>query len=214
MRKLQLLFITKIFLVIYFLCITNNVSAGPNDYNLCLKNQKLISDSTFEFEIWISWTGTNKQKFQFFQGGLDFNYDEVANGGTITGQFVPGSADKKLPPQQQQPNWNINQTSKQIRMMAAIGYPVNLAVATPPPPGFRLGKFRMKNTVAFKKGVQFKLKWNYGFGSGSTTQTKEGFYFNTDKTGKQILDKPPYPRHCPISPYPPKKSPAKTQAKK
>jgi hypothetical protein len=42
--------------------------------------------------------------------------------------FVPGSADPALPAVQQNPNWNINPVSKQIRFLAAVATPATVAV--------------------------------------------------------------------------------------
>ena len=151
-------------------------SQGPNSYNLCIRNVHQTSPSVLELDVWLEWTGTNTQKFQFFQGGLNFNYAGLANGGIITGIFVPGSADPVLPAVQQAPNWNINVTSKQIRFLAAIATPSSTAAVTPPPPGFRLGTFRITNTVAFTGSSQPNFVWSFLTGTGTTTQTKEAFY--------------------------------------
>ena len=171
---------------------------GPNDYNLCIRNVHKISPSVIELDVWLEWTGTNIQKFQYFQGGLNFNYAGIANGGTITGAFVTGSADASLPAMQKTPNWNINQISKQIRMIAAIAFPSGIAVTTPATPGFRLGTFRMTNTVPYTSDSQPNFVWSYSTGSGITTQTKEAFYLNKESKGTGFVDVSPFPNHCPI----------------
>jgi hypothetical protein len=162
-------------------------SEGTNDYNVCIRNIRHVSSQVIELDIWMEWTGTNTQKFEAFQGGLDFNYDGLANGGTIAGMFVPGSADAALPAAQQNPNWNVNSGSKQIRFLAAVATPAATAVSTPAPPGFRLGTLRLTNTVPFKE-VPMNFAWSLKTGSNATTQSREMFYLNGSSTGTTFSD--------------------------
>jgi len=159
----------------------------PNDYNVCIRNIQQTSPNIIELDVWLEWTGTNSQKFLAFQGGLDFNYDGLANGGVITGSFVQGSADRALPAAQQAPNWNINPVSKQIRFLAAIATPASVAVATPAPPGFRLGTLRLTNTVPYKANTPMNFAWSFLTGNNNTTQSKEFFYLNGLTTGTGFL---------------------------
>ena len=195
LTKLKRIFLSVIILMMFA---GNAFPQGPNDYNLCVRNVHQTSPSVLELDVWLEWTGTNTQKFQFFQGGLNFNYAGIANGGTITGAFVAGSADASLPVMQKTPNWNINQISKQIRMIAAIATPSSTAAVTPAPPGFRLGTFRMTNTVPFSCNNQLNFAWSFATGTGTTTQTKEGFYLNGLTTGTGFVDVFPFPHHCPM----------------
>ena len=160
--------------VFYFLYSIQGFSQ-TNTYNCYLKNINQIDSKNLEFEICLEWTGTNTQLFGGFQAGIDFNYIGMANGGIITGEFVAGSAGD-VGIQQKSPNWNINQSSKQIRMIVAIATQASLAVQTPNPPGFRLGTFRMTNTNDFTFGSTPNFVWKFLNGSNSTTQTKLFFY--------------------------------------
>ena len=184
MKKIQLK--TKSFLLIVMmltLIAGKTFSQGTNDYNVCIRNIHQTSAKVIELDIWLEWKGTNKQKFQAFQGGLDFNYDGLANGGALRGEFVPGTADPSLPSVQQNPNWNINTISKQIRFLAAIAAPASVAVVTPPAPGFRLGTLRLTNTVDFIANVPMNFAWSFLNGSNTTTQSLEFFYLNGLSTG-------------------------------
>ena len=163
-------------------------SQGPNDYNFCIRNVSHTSPGIIEFDVWLEWSGTNKQKFQLFQGGLNFNYDGLANGGVITGNFVPGSADPSLPAVQQIPNWNINPVSRQIRFLAAIATPVSVAAVVPASPGVKLGTFRMTNTVSFTEKAPMNFAWSFSTGTKTTTQTKEAFYLNGSTTGTGFIE--------------------------
>ena len=182
--------------VLFFLLINGNVfSQEPNSYNLCVRNLHQTTSNVYEMDVWLEWTGTNTQKFQFFQGGLYFNYAGIANGGTITGAYVAGSANPSLPAVQQAPIWNINATSKQIRMISSIAS-ASLAIAIPAPPGIRLGTFRMTNTVPFTANASLNFAWSFATGTSTTTQTKEAFYLNGSSTSTGFLDSSPYPNHC------------------
>ena len=189
MKKIQLK--TKSFLLgvmLITLFAGKTFSQGTNDYNVCIRNIHQTSAKVIELDIWMEWMGTNTQKFQAFQGGLDFNYAGLANGGTIKGAFVPGSANPSLPPAQQDPNWNINVISKQIRFLAAVATPSSVAAVTPAPPGFRLGTLRLTNTVPFTVNVPMNFTWSFLTGTSTTTQSKELFYLNGLSTGTGFLD--------------------------
>ncbi len=175
----------------------NSLSAG--DYNICIKNVRQPADAknVLEFDVWMEWKNPTKtNKLLAFQAGLNFNYAGMANGGKITGAFVPGSADPSLPPPQNAPNWNINPTSKQIRMLAFIVRPSSRAVAIPPSPGIRIGTFRMTNTVPFTDNSKPNFAWHYGTGVNGKTQTKEFIYVNGSTLGSGYLDTSPSPNHC------------------
>ncbi len=175
-----------IFSCMFLILLTGNVHSQTNTYNVYLKNITFVDCRNLEFEIWLEWTGTNTQKFQFFQAGINFNYAGLSNGGTMTGAYVAGSGDASLPANQQAPNWNINASSKQIRMLAAIATPSSIAATTPPPPGFRLGKFRITNTADFPSGTTPNFAWSFATGSSSTTQTKVAFYLGGATTAVDV----------------------------
>ena len=157
-----------------------------NTYNEYIRNINYLDCRNMEFEVWLEWTGTNTQKFLSIQAGLEFNYAGMANGGVITGGFVAGSADASLPAAQQSINSNVNQTSKQFRILAAIATPVTVAVVCPGPPGFRIGKFKITNTVDFANGSTPNFVWKFGTGTSSTTATKVSFYLGTATTGNDV----------------------------
>ncbi len=165
---------------------TNNVLAQANNYYCYIENIRLTSTSTIEFDVRIEWTGSNTQKLTLFQAGINFNYAGLANGGTITGAFKPGSADPLLPGAQHAPNWNINQSSKQIRMLAAIVAPSTNAISIPGPPGFRLGTFVITNTVPFSLSSSPNFAWSFATGTATTSITQISAYINGATTGTNI----------------------------
>ncbi len=170
----------------FFVC-KPDVFSQANAYQCCIRNIQQTSPTQIEFDVILEWTGTNAAKFQFFQAGINFNYSALSNGGTITGTFKTGSADATLPLIQQSPNWNINSTSKQIRLLASVASPSSTAATVPPPPGFRLGTFVMTNTVPFS-ATSPAFVWSFTTGSATLTQTKVGFYINGATTGSDITN--------------------------
>ena len=158
-----------------------------DNYNCYIKNLKQTNEKTLEFDVFLEWTGAASQKLTFFQAGINFNYDDMAGGGVITGTHKPGSADPSLPNAQQKLNWNINQSSKQIRLKTGIAMD-SVAVSIPPPPGFRLGTFVMTNTVPFSKSSKPVFSWSFAQGSSTMTKTMVTVYLNGTKTPTDITN--------------------------
>ena len=188
--KTNLSKLTKILLssLILTMFTVQSYSQVTNTYNCYLKNITYVDCKHLDFEIWLEFIGTNTQQFQFFQAGINFNYAGMANGGTMTEAFQAGSADASLPAVQRAPNSNLNATSKQIRILAAIATPSSIAVPIPAPPGFRLGRFRITNTADFTLGSTPNFTWRYVTGSGSTTQTNIALYLAGATTGTSVTD--------------------------
>jgi hypothetical protein len=135
-----------------FTC-TPKLFSQANNYQCCIKNITQTSPTEIQFDVILEWSGTNSAKLLFLQAGINFNYDAISNGGTITGAYMPGSSDPSLPLVQQAPNWIINQSSKQIRFLAAIATPSSAAATIPTNPGFKVGTFVMTNTLPFSSSL-------------------------------------------------------------
>jgi hypothetical protein len=170
------------------LIFSKNIFAQANSFNCGIRNIIKTSANKYQFDVYLEWTGTNTQKLTFFQAGINFNYAGMANGGIINGSFLPGSADPSLPPIQQSPNWNINQSSKQIRMFGAIATPSSVAVPIPSPPGFRLGTFVMTNTVNFTQNAAPNFIWSFVTQTATTTKTILSCYINGATNGTDITN--------------------------
>ena len=182
LRHLTKIILSSLILVLF----TVQAYSQTNTYNQYIKNINFIDCKNLEFEIWLEWTGTNTQKFLSVQAGIEFNYAGMANGGVITGGFVAGTADPSLPASQQSPSSNVNQTSKQFRLLAAIATPVSVAIVCPGPPGIRLGKFKFTNTAEFTNGSTPNFVWKFSTGTSTTTSTKVSFYLGSATTGTDI----------------------------
>ena len=171
--------------ILFMMLFTVKGFSQANNYNIYLTNLVQTAPNQMELDVVIEWTGTNTQKLTFMQAGINFNHAGMANGGIITGAFVAGSAGPGTSVVQQTPNWNINQTSKQIRFLASIASE-GLATAIPPPPGYRLGKFRITNTVPFTTSSSPNFVWAFLTGTSTTTKSQVSVYVNGATTGTDV----------------------------
>lgn len=156
------------------------------DYNCYIKNITQTGPNVLEFDIWLESIGLDTFKLTFIQAGIDFNLAGIANGGTLTGIMVPGSADPSLPPSQQTHTIQINTTSNQYRIAASVA---NAAIATTmlPPAGMNLGTFRITNSVPFTTNSTPDFQWSF-IASSTQTQTAVGAYVNGATVGTNITN--------------------------
>jgi len=145
-------------LVFLILLAFSNIGFAQQLYNCTIQNITLVSPNVMEFDVYIQNTGSATLQLNAFQAGIDFNYIGMAGSGTITGAFVAGS--NTLPAPQNAPNWNINATSKQIRMLAALVTSSGSAVTLTSTP-LKLGTFRMTNTVPFTTCSTPNFSWSF-----------------------------------------------------
>jgi len=173
----------KIILASLFAAASQLAFAGG--FNCIIKNihQPANTNNVLEFDVYLKSTSKEQMKFQAFQGGIQFNYDQLANGGVITGQYVKNSADPQLTGLQVNPNWNVNPGTKQIRLLAAIQPTANLAKVIPTE-GMKLGTFRLTNTVAFGTTTP-DLTWSFNNAS-SKTKSAVTVFQNGKNTGEAI----------------------------
>jgi hypothetical protein len=154
--------------------------AQANNYNCVIKNVNQVSNTELDFDIWLEWTGTNTAYLAQLEAGINLNYAGIANGGTLSGSFVPGSADPSLPAAQQVPNLcEINTTSLQFRFSTPSISPNTSALLIPGAPGIRIGTLRITNTVSFTAGATPNLTWSFSPTSATTTRSRISAYVNT-----------------------------------
>jgi len=137
-------------------------------YECIIKNINQLSPTVMEFDVFLTNLGSSTLKLNAFQGGIDFNYTGMAGTGTITGSFVTGS--NSLPAPQNNPNWNINATSKQIRLLASVVTSSSAAASITSTP-LKLGTFRMTNTVPFTPCVTPNFTWSFVTAANKTKST-------------------------------------------
>lgn len=172
-------------IILFSLLVLAGTSLFANSFTCTIKNinQPKNTDNVLEFDVYVYNTGKETIKFQSLQAGINFNYDGLANGGVITGQFVKNSADRTLLANQQNPNWTVNQETKQIRLLAAIQTSSNMA-ATIPVEGLKVGTFRLTNTKPFAS-VSPNLEWSFITANGKTKSTLTAFV-DTKKNGQSL----------------------------
>ena len=177
-------FATGLFLIVFALG-----GYSQTSYNCSIKNITQVDLKTLTFEVWLQNTGSTGLKLEALQAGINFNYDGLSNGGIITGAFVPGTANGVMPGSTQySPDWNINQTSKQIRLLPAMefsyAFPTNIPNSGG---GIRIGRFIMTNTVNFATATP-NFTWSFANGSGYTTETIVDCYVNGSDLGTDITN--------------------------
>ena len=143
---------------------TNNYPS----FNLELRNDSMISDHEYEFDVYLLHTGDYVSPPQFelasVQMGLGFS-STILNGGTVTPTIVPGSTDE-MNPSQRQTNSNLfvsgpmsGSTDMGIKV---IGTSQGIATIINTTIGTRVMRLRLTNSVPFKK-IDFNVKlilWN------------------------------------------------------
>jgi hypothetical protein len=173
-RYYSILFLAALFFGV------QSAMAQANNYNCVIKNVNQVSNTELDFDIWLEWTGTNTAYLAQLEAGVNFNYAGIANGGTLSGSFVPGSADPSLPAAQQVPNLcEINATSLQFRFSTPSISPNTSALLIPGAPGIRIATLRITNTVSFTAGSTPNLAWSFTPTSATTTRSRISAYVNT-----------------------------------
>lgn len=159
---------------LFFLFLALPLLGLSQQYKLSITNihQPNGMCNQLEFDIYVQNVSTDTLYLCAFQGGIDFNYAGISNGGTITGAmqpydsnsspnaFVPGSSTLSAP--QNNCNWNVNYYTHQIRCIASLQTTKALAAIIPTTsPGIKLGSVRLKNTVPFTNASTPDLSWSF-----------------------------------------------------
>lgn len=163
----------------------HKLNAQVTDYNCCIKNITQVSPDTLEFDIWVENVGTNTLKLTGLQCGINFNHAGMVNGGSLSPSVILGSPDPSLPSSQQNPTVQINATSLQFRVAAAVATPSTAAATIPPPPGIRIARFRITNTVPFTANSTPNFGWQF-VSSSTTTKTALAAYVNSSSIAVDI----------------------------
>lgn len=182
-----------IFIKFRFLCllVSFTFSVQPligQNYTCSIENITTTSSSTLEFDIMIA--GDSNLKLQVFQAGIEFNYTELANGGTITSSWVPGTATELLPVGNQDLSIEtgsnmgpllVGSGYRQIRITAKTGIGVGAAINLSNTPA-RYVRMRLSNTVPFAPCASPNFIWSFTNASGRT-RTAVAAYINNLATG-------------------------------
>ena len=167
MYKIKLISVVLTLAVILLLPI--NIKAQP-DYLVTAKNDVLVNDFIYEFEIYVLRVGTTPLELASLQVSIYFN-DAIRNGGNLTGQYILGTSGLSNSSQYPfSPNLSFTKTSgtiRQIRISSQIPPGAgNGSLISNISPGTCLGRFRITNTVAFSKTLPVGWQWNFVGGTG------------------------------------------------
>ena len=138
----------------HFNNLTNPVFTGTDPfkpyYNCTLSNDVQVSDSLYEFDIYLKRTGTIPIELSGAQFGFTFN-DQIRNGGTLTASFIPGTTDSIILNSGQK-NIDFNTSTPgciKIAPKFASGGAGSGAIISNTGIGTKIGRLRIANSVPF-----------------------------------------------------------------
>lgn len=142
--------INQAFLVVLISFLSILTKAQSPEYLLELRNDVQVSATEYEFDIYLLRTGAIPLEYATGQYGIIVNPD-IKNGGTIIASLVAGSLDPVLAQSNQSPS-SINFYDPLSTIRIAPPSPPgagNGAAISNIPPGTRICRVRLSNTVAF-----------------------------------------------------------------
>jgi hypothetical protein len=127
-------------------------------YQCTIKDIKQVSLSKLMFDIWLDLDKESNFQIQSLQAGIDFNYDEISNGGQLTASLEPTFISKPLVATSNNSKAIINQISKQILLQMTV-----LDKNSGPFSGnIKLGTITITNNKPFTSDSKPKFKWHQG----------------------------------------------------
>lgn len=146
--------------MVLFIALVGGFSARAQTptYECWLMNDLQVSDSIYEFDIYMKSTGTTTLEVANFQVGLNFN-GAIRNGGTLIFSLVSGTSEFNST---QRPSSFAVDTTLSILKIAPRANPGagNGTIVSDSGKGTRFGRFRITNTVSFGT-VTPDLSWNF-----------------------------------------------------
>lgn len=158
-------------LLICLLISTYTFSQQP-DYNVSIKNEKLVDSRELQFDVYIKSIGNNTFEYASFQAGINVS-TRFINGGTITVDTLAGNSDfniSKQSPVINKPSSSWDATNKRIKIIAqqppGAG---NGKIVSQTGDGDKLARFRIINSVDFDTTLP-NLSFNFGTAISWTTK--------------------------------------------
>lgn len=162
---------TKIILSFIFLLIPNVIVFGQlPTYELILKNDSLVSNTVFEFDIYMQQTGTTYLELASISPVMRFN--TAISTENLT--FTINSGTSELKPGQEPTSISISGNELRIAPRTPPG--VGNGTPIPTSPGLRIGRFRITSTAPFSN-QQANIEWK---NSGGLPITKVNAYDEFD----------------------------------
>jgi hypothetical protein len=145
-------------IIFLFLFIASFAGYSQSNVVITLNNAVNVSPTTMEFEVWIKNQGTSLEQLSGYAFGIQHSnaLPTLKNGGTLTFSMVAGSRSPLL--SSLDPNPSMSYLNNQFRL-ATINVSQSNAVTLQTGISYKLGRFRVKNTVpyAFNYDPQLKL---------------------------------------------------------
>ena len=133
---------TKFILLLTLLAASFSLAQTPT-YNLILKNDTLVNNTTYEFDIYIERTGTIELELATTSPIMKFN--PAISSGTLT--FTINTGSSQLNSSQQPTSLSIVGDELQVAPRTPPG--IDYGTIIPTSPGLRIGRFRITSTLPF-----------------------------------------------------------------
>lgn len=155
----------KKLLMFFFLVATFTRGWTQTNVLMTLNNAACINSKTMEFDVWIKNHGTTSIKLAGYSFGVDHNDapPSLKNGGIITFSMNAGSRDPILSSLDNNPQ--LVYSNKQFKL-STLNVGPGSAVTLPTGVAYKLGRFRVKNTVSFASNYDPMLNLNAIGGTG------------------------------------------------
>jgi hypothetical protein len=155
-------------------------------YACKLTNIVQTDTSTITFDIYVTNLGVDTLKFAALEANISFNYTGIANGGTITGTFEPGSASSSLATIQKSPRWKVENSTKRIIFKLYPPPVVGSCYKIPYTDSVKLGTFILVDTKPFTWNSQASFAWAFTPGASLAYTTSFQCYILHDCCGRDV----------------------------
>jgi uncharacterized repeat protein (TIGR02543 family) len=160
---------TKFILLLTLLAASFSLAQTPT-YNLILKNDTLVNNTIYEFEIYIERSGTVELELATISPIMRFNTG--ISSGSLTFTINSGSSELNLT---QQPS-SLSIVGSELQIAPRTPPGVGNGTIIPTPPGLRVGRFRITSSVGFSD-QKANIIWK---NSGPLPTTKVNAYDISD----------------------------------
>ena len=155
----------KVQLFLIIVCFNITIFAQNPQYICALMNDSVTAPNIYEFDIYLLNIDSTVFEMALFQGGLTFN-KAIKDSGILTLSWVPGSVDSAIVASGQK-NILLSATDAgviQIAPKLASGRAGTGAIISDIPPGTRVGRLRVQNSIPFAK-LTPNIAWNFQIAS-------------------------------------------------
>lgn len=156
-------------------------------YNCWIKNIKQLNSQEMTFDIWLSWDDIEISQFQAFQAGINFNYDEIANGGELSASFVSENVTFKSSNDKIRAKVVIDQSNHQIRLFTDILHHEFARLKTSSQQ-IKVVTVKISNSKNFATNSKPLFSWYKGMSNKSNSASVVLCYLKNNNHGSKITD--------------------------